>query len=160
MPLDVGSEAFHIEVKHHSPLPNRYTWQIHRPGKELPISESKGEYGSWEEASQAGKRRSRSGFVVGNDRQTAVSFRPSDSEGHARFGRAHRRYEDRASRPRSSISWMRPAAASRQNAPAERNSRRVPSIRQTAHPPCSSFVLRAVICRRGPAPPINGPGSF
>ena len=29
MPLDVGSEAFHIEVKHHSPLPNRYTWQIH-----------------------------------------------------------------------------------------------------------------------------------
>ena len=56
MPRDVGSEAFHVEVKHHSPLPNRYTWQIHRAGQELPISESKGEYGSWEEASQAGQK--------------------------------------------------------------------------------------------------------
>ena len=35
MPRD--PEEFHVEVKHHSPLPNRYTWQIHRAGEELPI---------------------------------------------------------------------------------------------------------------------------
>ena len=51
-----GSEEFHVEVKHHSPLPNRYTWHIHRTGQELPISESTGEYDSWEEASQAGQK--------------------------------------------------------------------------------------------------------
>ena len=51
-----GSEEFHVEVKHHSPLPDRYTWQIHRVGQVLPITESKGEYGSWEEASQAGQK--------------------------------------------------------------------------------------------------------
>ena len=45
MPRDVGSEEFHVEVKHHSPLPDRYTWQIHRAGQVLPITESKGEYG-------------------------------------------------------------------------------------------------------------------
>ena len=56
MPRDVGSEEFHVEVKHHSPLPDRYTWQIHRAGQVLPITESKGEYGSWEEASQAGQK--------------------------------------------------------------------------------------------------------
>ena len=55
MPRDLGPE-FHVEVKHHSPLPNRYTWQIHRAGQDLAISESKGEYGSWEEASQAGEK--------------------------------------------------------------------------------------------------------
>jgi putative ABC transport system substrate-binding protein len=26
-------------VKHHSPLPNRYTWQIHRAGQELALYE-------------------------------------------------------------------------------------------------------------------------
>ena len=31
-----GFEEFNVEVKHHSPLPNRYTWQIHRAGEELP----------------------------------------------------------------------------------------------------------------------------
>jgi hypothetical protein len=56
MQRDVGSDAFHVEVKRHSPLPNRYTWQIRRAAQELPISESKGEYGSWEEASQAGQK--------------------------------------------------------------------------------------------------------
>jgi hypothetical protein len=34
MPDDVSPEEFHVEVKHHSPLPDRYTWQIQprRPG--------------------------------------------------------------------------------------------------------------------------------
>ena len=56
MPDNVSPEEFHVEVKHHSPLPDRYTWQIHRAGQELPVSESKGEYSSWEEASQAGQK--------------------------------------------------------------------------------------------------------
>jgi hypothetical protein len=30
MPRDLRPEEFHVEVKHHCPLPNRYTWQIHR----------------------------------------------------------------------------------------------------------------------------------
>jgi hypothetical protein len=56
VPRDLIPGGIHVEVKHHSPLPNRYTWQIHRAGQELPVSESKGEYGSWEEASQAGHK--------------------------------------------------------------------------------------------------------
>jgi hypothetical protein len=56
MSRNLRTEEFRVEVKHHSPLPNRYTWQIHRAGQELPVSESKGEYGSWEEASQAGQK--------------------------------------------------------------------------------------------------------
>jgi hypothetical protein len=55
MPRDIEPEEFHVEVKHYSPLPNRYT-QIHRTGRELPVVESKGEYDSWEEASQAGQK--------------------------------------------------------------------------------------------------------
>jgi hypothetical protein len=54
MPRD--PEEFLVEAKHHSPLPGCYTRQIHRAGQELPISESKCEYSSWEEASQAGQK--------------------------------------------------------------------------------------------------------
>jgi len=56
MRRDLRPEEFHVEVKHHCPLPDRYTWQIHRTGRELSVSESKGQYGSWEEASQAGQK--------------------------------------------------------------------------------------------------------
>jgi hypothetical protein len=56
MARDIRFKEFHVEVKHHCPLPNRYTWQIHRAGQEMPISESKGEYSSWEEASCAGRK--------------------------------------------------------------------------------------------------------
>jgi hypothetical protein len=46
---------FEIRVKHsHSPLVE-YTWQIHSADQVLPVSESAIGYGSWEEASQAGK---------------------------------------------------------------------------------------------------------
>jgi hypothetical protein len=56
MPRDLRTEEFRVEVKHHCPPPDRYTWQIYRTGRELSVSESKGQYGSWEEASQAGKK--------------------------------------------------------------------------------------------------------
>jgi hypothetical protein len=56
MPRDLRPEEFHVEVKHHCPLPNRYTWQIHRTGRALSVSESKDQYGSWEEASKAGQK--------------------------------------------------------------------------------------------------------
>jgi hypothetical protein len=53
---DFNPGQFHVEVTHHCPPPDRYSWQIHRGGQELPMMESKGEYGSWEEASQAGRK--------------------------------------------------------------------------------------------------------
>ena len=49
MPRDLRPEEFRV-------VPDRYTWQIHRTGRELSVSESKGQYGSWEEASQAGQK--------------------------------------------------------------------------------------------------------
>jgi hypothetical protein len=45
-----------VEVKHRRPAPNRYTWEIFREHKILPVEESCDQFGSWEEASQAGKK--------------------------------------------------------------------------------------------------------
>jgi hypothetical protein len=47
---------FWVEVKHRRPLPKRYTWEIHRKGVCLSVEESRGEFGSWEEASQVGNK--------------------------------------------------------------------------------------------------------
>ena len=52
---------FWVEVRHRRPLPKRYTWEIHRKGVCLSVEESRGEFGSWEEASQVGKK-ARSSF--------------------------------------------------------------------------------------------------
>ena len=47
---------FWVEVRHRRPLPKRYTWEIHRKGVCLSVEESRGEFGSWEEASQVGNK--------------------------------------------------------------------------------------------------------
>jgi len=45
-----------MEVKHRCPAPNPYTWEIFREREALPVEESFNRFGSWEEASQAGKK--------------------------------------------------------------------------------------------------------
>jgi len=45
-----------VEVKHRHAAPNRYTWEIHRDHEALPVDEARNQFGSWEEASQAGKQ--------------------------------------------------------------------------------------------------------
>ena len=45
-----------VEVKHRCPAPNQYTWEIFRDREALPVEESFNRFGSWEEASQAGKK--------------------------------------------------------------------------------------------------------
>jgi hypothetical protein len=47
---------FWVEVKHRRPQPKRYTWEIHRKGVCLSVEESRGQFGSWEEASQVGNK--------------------------------------------------------------------------------------------------------
>jgi hypothetical protein len=47
---------FWVEVRHRHPLPKRYTWEIHRKGVCLSVEESRGQFGSWEEASQVGNK--------------------------------------------------------------------------------------------------------
>ena len=47
---------FWVEVKHRRPPPKRYTWEIHRKGVCLSVEERRGEFGSWEEASQVGNK--------------------------------------------------------------------------------------------------------
>jgi hypothetical protein len=45
-----------VEVKHRSPAPKSYSWEIFREREALPLEESINRFGSWEEASQAGKK--------------------------------------------------------------------------------------------------------
>jgi hypothetical protein len=45
-----------VEVKHRCPTPNQFTWEIFRDREALPFEESFNRFGSWEEASQAGKK--------------------------------------------------------------------------------------------------------
>ena len=52
--LSVGSRL-RVEVKHRRPAPKRYTWEIRGEHDVLPVEESPEQFGSWEEASQAGK---------------------------------------------------------------------------------------------------------
>jgi hypothetical protein len=45
-----------VEVKHRYPAPKRYTWEIFSDHKVLSVEESRDQFGSWEEASQVGKK--------------------------------------------------------------------------------------------------------
>jgi hypothetical protein len=45
-----------VEVKHRGPAPTRYTWEIFSDDKILSVEESRDRFGSWEEASQAGRK--------------------------------------------------------------------------------------------------------
>ena len=47
---------FWVEVKHRRQLPKRYTCEIHQKGVCLSVEKSRGEFGSWEEASQVGNK--------------------------------------------------------------------------------------------------------
>ena len=48
------SSLLHVEVTHRFPASNRYGWEL-RPVAGLPVEESRVQFASWEEASQAGK---------------------------------------------------------------------------------------------------------
>jgi hypothetical protein len=54
-----------VEVKHRRPAPNRYTWEIFRGQKILPVEESCDQFDSWEEASQAGKKALKKFSAIG-----------------------------------------------------------------------------------------------
>ncbi len=49
-----GASELHVEVTHRFPAPNRYGWEL-RPATGLSAEESRVQFTSWEEASQAGK---------------------------------------------------------------------------------------------------------
>ena len=49
------SSSLPVDVTHRFPAPNRYSWEL-RPVAGLPVEESRVQFTSWEEASQAGKR--------------------------------------------------------------------------------------------------------
>jgi len=49
-----NASQLHVEVTHRFPAPNRYGWEL-RPTAGLPVEESRAQFASWEEASQAGK---------------------------------------------------------------------------------------------------------
>jgi hypothetical protein len=49
-----NSSQLHVEVTHRFPAPNRYSWEL-RPVTGLSVEESRVQFASWEEASQAGK---------------------------------------------------------------------------------------------------------
>ena len=48
------SSLLHVEVTNRFPTSNRYGWEL-RPVAGLPVEESRVQFASWEEASQAGK---------------------------------------------------------------------------------------------------------
>jgi len=50
------ADHLRVEVKHRCPAPYRSTWEIVREHEILPLKESRDRFGSWEEASQAGKK--------------------------------------------------------------------------------------------------------
>ena len=49
-----SASELHVEVTHRFPAPNRYGWEL-RPAAGLSAEESRIQFTSWEEASQAGK---------------------------------------------------------------------------------------------------------
>jgi len=53
-PLQWASSQLHVVVTHRFPAPSRYGWEL-RPVAGLPVAESRVQFASWEEASQAGK---------------------------------------------------------------------------------------------------------
>jgi hypothetical protein len=50
-----NASQLHVEVTHRFPASNRYGWEL-RPVAGLSVEESRVQFTSWEEASQAGKR--------------------------------------------------------------------------------------------------------
>ena len=46
---------FRVEIKHHSSVAHRYTWEIFADNKIIRVLESPGIFHSWEEASRAGE---------------------------------------------------------------------------------------------------------
>jgi hypothetical protein len=50
------ADHLRVEVKHRCLAPYRYTWEIIRGHEPLPLEESRDRFGSWEGASQAGKK--------------------------------------------------------------------------------------------------------
>ena len=55
MDRSAPADRLRVEVKHRCPPPDRYTWEIFHERDVLPVEESCDRFGSWEEASQAGK---------------------------------------------------------------------------------------------------------
>lgn len=53
-----------VEVKHRRPAPNPYTWEIYSEDKVLPVEESRDQFSSWEEASQAGKKALKKSLTI------------------------------------------------------------------------------------------------
>ena len=53
-PLRSASSELQVVVTHRFPAPNRYGWEL-RPAAGLPVEESRVQFASWQEASQAGK---------------------------------------------------------------------------------------------------------
>jgi hypothetical protein len=49
-----NASQLHVEVTHRFPVSNRYGWEL-RPVAGLSVEESRVQFTSWEEASQAGK---------------------------------------------------------------------------------------------------------
>ena len=47
------SSSLHVDVTHRFPAPNRYSWEL-RPATGVPVEESRVQFASWEEASNAG----------------------------------------------------------------------------------------------------------
>jgi hypothetical protein len=56
MGSDLKVNYYEVRVKHHMPGPNRYTWQIHRLNKVLPVKESRVGFLSWQDANEAGRQ--------------------------------------------------------------------------------------------------------
>jgi hypothetical protein len=54
VPLQRATSHLHVVVTHRFPAPNRYGWEL-RPLSGLSVEESRVQFASWEEASQAGK---------------------------------------------------------------------------------------------------------
>jgi hypothetical protein len=51
----IGLSPLHVKVTHRFQAPNRYGWEL-RPATGLPVQESRVQFASWEEASNAGNR--------------------------------------------------------------------------------------------------------
>jgi hypothetical protein len=56
MKTDQEGDRFRVEVRHRGRAPRRYTWELYGEHEAIPFEESRTDFASWEEASQAGKR--------------------------------------------------------------------------------------------------------
>ena len=53
---DLKVNYYEVRVKHHMPGTNRYSWQIHRRDKVLPLEVSRAGFPSWQDANDAGRK--------------------------------------------------------------------------------------------------------